>query len=50
MFFFPLQVYIEVPKVHWSDIGGYHDVKQKLKEVVEWPLKVQGRIRGRRRG
>jgi len=33
------EVYVEVPEVHWDDIGGLEDVKQKLKEAVEWPLK-----------
>ncbi len=33
------EVFIEVPNVHWSDIGGLHDEKQELIEVVEWPLK-----------
>jgi len=33
------EVFIEVPDVHWSDIGGLLDVKQELIEVVEWPLK-----------
>lgn len=32
------EVFLEVPKVHWNDIGGQSDVKQKLKESVEWPL------------
>ncbi|KAJ9107805.1 hypothetical protein QFC19_002710 [Naganishia cerealis] len=32
------EVFIETPKVRWSDIGGQTDVKQKLKECVEWPL------------
>ncbi|KAF9402239.1 spermatogenesis associated protein 5, partial [Podila epigama] len=32
------EVMIEVPKVLWSDIGGQADIKQKLKESVEWPL------------
>ena len=33
------EVYIEVASVNWSDIGGLNDVKQHLKEAVEWPLK-----------
>jgi len=34
------EVYIEVPTVHWEDIGGLDDVKEDLKEAVEWPLKT----------
>jgi transitional endoplasmic reticulum ATPase len=34
------EVYIEVSSVHWADIGGLDDVKQHLKEAVEWPLKT----------
>jgi transitional endoplasmic reticulum ATPase len=33
------EVYIEVSTVHWEDVGGLDDVKQHLKEAVEWPLK-----------
>uniref|UniRef100_A0ABM5GJD4 vesicle-fusing ATPase n=1 Tax=Pogona vitticeps TaxID=103695 RepID=A0ABM5GJD4_9SAUR len=33
------EVAIDVPKVSWSDIGGMEDVKLKLKQAVEWPLK-----------
>jgi transitional endoplasmic reticulum ATPase len=33
------EVYIEVPTVHWTEIGGLEGVKQELKEAVEWPLK-----------
>jgi len=33
------EIYIEVPEVHWEDIGGLEDVKQQLREAVEWPLK-----------
>jgi transitional endoplasmic reticulum ATPase len=32
------EVFIESPNVHWSDIGGAEDVKQELKEAVEWPM------------
>jgi len=33
------EVEVEVPTVHWEDIGGLDDVKQQLRESVEWPLK-----------
>ena len=33
------EVYVEVPEVHWDDIGGLDNVKQELRETVEWPLK-----------
>ncbi|RLF25225.1 MAG: AAA family ATPase [Thermoprotei archaeon] len=33
------EVYVEVPEVHWDDIGDLEHVKQQLREAVEWPLK-----------
>ncbi|KAM6360872.1 LOW QUALITY PROTEIN: ATPase family gene 2 protein homolog A [Alca torda] len=33
------EVAVDVPKVSWSDIGGLEDIKLKLKQAVEWPLK-----------
>ncbi len=33
------EVLIEIPTVVWEDIGGLKEVKQKLIEAVEWPLK-----------
>nr|MBC8522121.1 AAA family ATPase [Methanomicrobia archaeon] len=33
------EVFIEVPKVKWSDIGGLESAKRELLEAVEWPLK-----------
>jgi len=30
---------VEVPDVHWEDIGGLTSTKTRLMEAVEWPLK-----------
>nr|ODN94476.1 AAA family ATPase [Cryptococcus depauperatus CBS 7855] len=35
------EVFVETPAVRWSDIGGQQEVKQKLKECIEWPLTHQ---------
>ncbi|VVT57908.1 uncharacterized protein SAPINGB_P005941 [Magnusiomyces paraingens] len=32
------EIVLETPKVYWTDIGGQEEVKQKLKETVDWPL------------
>ena len=32
------EVFIEKPNIHWEDVGGLEEVKQSLKEAVEWPL------------
>jgi transitional endoplasmic reticulum ATPase len=36
------EVLVEVPDISWDDVGGLDDVKQELKEAVEWPLKYPG--------
>ncbi|AIF84648.1 AAA family ATPase, CDC48 subfamily [Candidatus Nitrososphaera evergladensis SR1] len=36
------EVFVEIPDVQWADVGGLQDVKQELREAVEWPLKYQG--------
>lgn len=33
------EFFVEVPDVKWSDVGGLEDIKEELKEAVEWPLK-----------
>jgi len=33
------EVFVEIPEVRWSDIGGLEDVKQQLREAIEWPMK-----------
>ncbi|MFA4852889.1 MAG: CDC48 family AAA ATPase [Bacteroidales bacterium] len=33
------EVFVEVPDVKWEDVGGLDEIKEALKEAVEWPLK-----------
>ena len=33
------EVLVEVPRVHWEDVGGLEGAKQALREAVEWPLR-----------
>ena len=33
------EVLVEIPKIKWEDVGGLEEVKEALKESVEWPLK-----------
>jgi transitional endoplasmic reticulum ATPase len=33
------EVFVEVPNVRWEDVGGLGQVKEKLIEAVEWPLR-----------
>ena len=33
------EIYVEIPEISWSDIGGLDSVKQQIIETVEWPLK-----------
>lgn len=32
------ELLIEKPNVKWSDIGGMHELKRKLQQIIEWPL------------
>jgi transitional endoplasmic reticulum ATPase len=32
------EVYIEVPQVSWDQVGGLDEIKDRLKESIEWPL------------
>jgi transitional endoplasmic reticulum ATPase len=36
------EVFIEVPKVAWADVGGLDEVKKELHEAVELPLEDPG--------
>jgi transitional endoplasmic reticulum ATPase len=31
----------EIPQVKWEDIGGLHNIKQKLDEMIVWPMKYK---------
>lgn len=35
------EVLVEVPDIHWKDIGGLDSVKEELQQAVEWPLKYE---------
>jgi len=32
------EIYLEVPEVSWDQVGGLDEVKERLKESIEWPL------------
>jgi len=36
------EIQVEVPNVSWRDIGGMEELKLKLKQAVEWPIKHAG--------
>ncbi|MDA4121301.1 MAG: CDC48 family AAA ATPase [Thaumarchaeota archaeon] len=33
------EVYLEIPDVKWTEIGGLENAKRELHEAVEWPIK-----------
>ncbi|MBN2142206.1 CDC48 family AAA ATPase [Candidatus Woesearchaeota archaeon] len=39
------EVLVEIPNVKWDDIGGLENIKQELKEAVEWPLQNKDSFR-----
>jgi transitional endoplasmic reticulum ATPase len=44
------EVFVEVPDVSWDDVGGLPEIKQRLRETVEWsvahgPLFERARVR-----
>lgn len=32
------EVFVEIPKVRWDEVGGLEEIKARLKEAVVWPL------------
>ena len=33
------EVQVEIPDVNWDDVGGLNELKDELREAVEWPIK-----------
>ncbi|MHA2363860.1 MAG: CDC48 family AAA ATPase [Candidatus Hodarchaeales archaeon] len=33
------EIFIEIPNVTWDKIGGLKDIKQSLRESIEWPIR-----------
>ena len=33
------EVYLEIPDIRWTDIGGLEEIKRDLQEAIEWPLR-----------
>lgn len=33
------EIFVEVPKISWNDVGGLENVKEILKESILWPIK-----------
>jgi len=33
------EVFTEIPNIKWGDVGGLENIKEILKETIEWPLK-----------
>lgn len=38
------EIYVEIPEVSWDDVGGLEEIKERLKESVEWPLTMPERF------
>ncbi|MCV0399363.1 MAG: CDC48 family AAA ATPase [Nitrosarchaeum sp.] len=33
------EVQVQIPNVSWDDVGGLDDLKEELREAIEWPIK-----------
>ena len=33
------EVQVQIPNVNWDDVGGLDELKEELREAVEWPIK-----------
>jgi transitional endoplasmic reticulum ATPase len=35
------EVQVQIPNVSWDNVGGLNELKEELKEAVEWPMKYK---------
>jgi len=35
------EVQVQIPNVNWDDVGGLDQLKEELREAVEWPIKYK---------
>ncbi len=35
------EVQVQIPNITWDDVGGLDQLKEELREVIEWPIKHQ---------
>lgn len=35
------EIVFDIPKVYWTQIGGQHDLKNKLQQAIIWPIKYK---------
>ncbi|MDD3178197.1 MAG: AAA family ATPase, partial [Candidatus ainarchaeum sp.] len=39
------EIQVQIPKIKWNDIGGLEKQKEKLKEMIEWPIKYYDKFK-----
>ena len=39
------EVQVQIPTTRWDDIGGLEEQKQRLKEIIEWPMKYSDKFK-----
>ena len=35
------EVQVQIPNVSWDDVGGLDELKEELREAIEWPIKYK---------
>ncbi|KAL8790473.1 MAG: hypothetical protein Q9213_000625 [Squamulea squamosa] len=41
------EIFLDTPRVRWEDIGGQEELKEALREAIEWPLKYRSAMEQR---